>query len=336
MWGDNMAKITKERKVTYYIGIGMVGIGFILFISVFFSAASFMNDPFGGSGIPPFTNSVIGMVFMIAGSVVMNIGAKGAAGSGLLLDPDKAREDLKPFNEAKGGMINDVISNIDAVDQITNSKETREVIKIELHHIKQEADGGENSFENCIPLCFDCHSDVKTYNPKHPKGRKYTEKELISHRNSWYEKVKQSGGITGNPDYQDIDRKTYEKLKSILQSDMMIWLNENNFAGFSFKLDNLDPIREFIYECEKPEFEFIDIDLEGLKHQLCEKTKKFSRLIGKYTFPNGDGWNSIPSDWEIEYPERFDEVVDQIHTATSEIWEGYCELIKLSRRKLLV
>ncbi|MGI6585796.1 MAG: HNH endonuclease [Lutisporaceae bacterium] len=209
-------------------------------------------------------------------------------------------------------------------------------IKIELHHIKQEADGGENSFENCIPLCFDCHSDVKTYNPKHPKGRKYTEKELISHRNSWYEKVKQSGGITGNPDYQDIDRKTYEKLKSILQSDMMIWLNENNFAGFSFKLDNLDPIREFIYECEKPEFEFIDIDLEGLKHQLCEKTKKFSRLIGKYTFPNGDGWNSIPSDWEIEYPERFDEVVDQIHTATSEIWEGYCELIKLSRRKLLV
>jgi hypothetical protein len=125
-----MAKITKERKVTYYIGIGMVGIGFILFISVFFAAASFMNNPFGGSGSPSFSNAVIGMVFMIAGSVVMNIGAKGTAGSGLLLDPDKAREDLKPFNEARGGMINDVISNIDAIDQITNSKETKEVVKI--------------------------------------------------------------------------------------------------------------------------------------------------------------------------------------------------------------
>lgn len=54
----------------------------------------------------------------------------GAAGSGLLLDSDKAREDLKPFSEAKGGMINDVISNIDAIDQITNLNEIKEVIKI--------------------------------------------------------------------------------------------------------------------------------------------------------------------------------------------------------------
>ena len=125
-----MAKITRERKVAYYIGMGMMGIGFLLFISVFFSAASHMNDPFGGGINTSFSNAVIGMILMIAGSIVMNIGAKGTAGSGLLLDPDKAREDLKPFNEAKGGMINDVISNIDAIDQITNFNETTEVIKI--------------------------------------------------------------------------------------------------------------------------------------------------------------------------------------------------------------
>ncbi|HOM42842.1 MAG TPA: zinc ribbon domain-containing protein [Bacillota bacterium] len=125
-----MAKITRERKAAYYIGMGMMGIGFLLFISVFFAAASSMNDPFGGGIYSSFSNAVIGMILMIAGSVVMNIGAKGAAGSGLLLDPDKAREDMKPFNEAKGGMINDVISNIDAIDQITNFNESKEVIKI--------------------------------------------------------------------------------------------------------------------------------------------------------------------------------------------------------------
>lgn len=125
-----MAKITKKRRVTYYIGIGMMILGFILFISVFFSFASFMSSPFEGSGIPSFTNSILGMILMIAGSIVMNIGAKGAAGSGLLLDPDQAREDLKPFNEAKGGMINDVISNIDVVDKITKPNEEKEVIKI--------------------------------------------------------------------------------------------------------------------------------------------------------------------------------------------------------------
>ncbi len=36
--------------------------------------------------------------------------------------------------------------------------------KIELHHIVQKADGGTDTFENCIPLCFDCHAEVKAYN----------------------------------------------------------------------------------------------------------------------------------------------------------------------------
>jgi hypothetical protein len=125
-----MTKISKERKVTYYIGIGMIILGFILFISVFFSAASFMSKPNMSEGGPSFMNAIIGMIFIIGGGIVSNIGAKGAAGSGLLLDPEMAREDLKPFNEAKGGMINDVISNIDVLDQFTSKHEEKEVIKI--------------------------------------------------------------------------------------------------------------------------------------------------------------------------------------------------------------
>lgn len=125
-----MAKITKNRKVTYYIGLGMILVGFILFMSVFFSVASSMNDPFTNSNSNPFMNAVWGMILMITGTIVMNIGAKGAAGSGLLLDPDKAREDLQPFNEATGGMINDVINNIDVVGKITKNFEEKEVIKI--------------------------------------------------------------------------------------------------------------------------------------------------------------------------------------------------------------
>lgn len=55
-------------------------------------------------------------------------------------------------------------------------------LKIELHHIKQVADGGDDSADNCIPLCLDCHAEVKAYNPHHPKGRKFTERELKGHR----------------------------------------------------------------------------------------------------------------------------------------------------------
>jgi len=58
--------------------------------------------------------------------------------------------------------------------------------KIALHHIKQKAYGGDDSFENCIPLCLDCHEDMGKADPKHVTGKHYTERELIMHRNNWY------------------------------------------------------------------------------------------------------------------------------------------------------
>jgi hypothetical protein len=60
-------------------------------------------------------------------------------------------------------------------------------VKVEVHHIKQEADGGANTIENAIVLCFDCHADAGHYNPRHPRGTKYTPQELRKHRDSWWE-----------------------------------------------------------------------------------------------------------------------------------------------------
>ena len=63
---------------------------------------------------------------------------------------------------------------------------------IEIHHIHPRAQGGEDTFENAIPLCFDCHAIVGQYNPKHPKGTKFSEKELIAHRDNWYNTIKEN------------------------------------------------------------------------------------------------------------------------------------------------
>jgi hypothetical protein len=57
---------------------------------------------------------------------------------------------------------------------------------MEIHHIVPEAEGGEDSEENGIPLCFDCHAEVPAYNPKHPKGRRFTSSELRKHRSQWF------------------------------------------------------------------------------------------------------------------------------------------------------
>jgi 5-methylcytosine-specific restriction endonuclease McrA len=36
-------------------------------------------------------------------------------------------------------------------------------LKMELHHIVHRSEGGQDTFENCIPLCFDCHGDMRSY-----------------------------------------------------------------------------------------------------------------------------------------------------------------------------
>jgi hypothetical protein len=65
---------------------------------------------------------------------------------------------------------------------------------MEVHHIKAVADGGQDVYENAIPLCFDCHAIVRQYDPRHPKGIRFSEKELSQHRDNWYTIVAQSGG----------------------------------------------------------------------------------------------------------------------------------------------
>lgn len=62
--------------------------------------------------------------------------------------------------------------------------------KIECHHIVPEANGGSNTFDNCIPLCFDCHAEVGAYNREHPRGTRYSARELKQRREGSYEEIK--------------------------------------------------------------------------------------------------------------------------------------------------
>ncbi|PIR43382.1 hypothetical protein COV24_02975 [candidate division WWE3 bacterium CG10_big_fil_rev_8_21_14_0_10_32_10] len=71
-------------------------------------------------------------------------------------------------------------------------------VKIEVHHIIQEADGGENSLDNAIPVCFECHAEINHYNPRHPKGNKFTPEELKLHKKQWFEICKDTPEVLVN------------------------------------------------------------------------------------------------------------------------------------------
>jgi len=61
--------------------------------------------------------------------------------------------------------------------------------RIEAAHIVAEANDGTSDDENAIPLCFDCHEEIGSYNLRHPKGNKFTAEELVQRRDVLYQLV---------------------------------------------------------------------------------------------------------------------------------------------------
>lgn len=104
-------QISPERKAIFYIGMAVGVIGFLCFISTFFSAASSFGDfsNFEQRGRSMGTRSVVGMVMMIAGGIMANIGRKGLAGAGVKLDPEEARRDVEPWARMTGGVVKDAL-----------------------------------------------------------------------------------------------------------------------------------------------------------------------------------------------------------------------------------
>lgn len=65
-------------------------------------------------------------------------------------------------------------------------------LNIEVHHITPKMQGGQDTFENAIALCFDCHADAGHYFAGHPKGSKLSPNELIKHKEEWFEIVQKN------------------------------------------------------------------------------------------------------------------------------------------------
>ncbi|QDS99052.1 hypothetical protein HG15A2_23420 [Adhaeretor mobilis] len=53
--------------------------------------------------------------------------------------------------------------------------------------MQPKGEGGADEIANAIPLCFECHAEIHSYNDKHPRGRKFRPKELKQHKENWLE-----------------------------------------------------------------------------------------------------------------------------------------------------
>jgi hypothetical protein len=60
---------------------------------------------------------------------------------------------------------------------------------IVVHHIEQKgAKAKLSNIDNAIPLCYDCHGRIKSYNPAHRVGTSYKIAEIKARRNQIYDK----------------------------------------------------------------------------------------------------------------------------------------------------
>ena len=60
-------------------------------------------------------------------------------------------------------------------------------IDIIVHHIVRAEQGGTNTMDNAIPLCYECHARVEHYNAKHPLGSRISPQEQKERREQVYE-----------------------------------------------------------------------------------------------------------------------------------------------------
>ncbi|MGQ9591016.1 MAG: hypothetical protein ACUVYA_12050 [Planctomycetota bacterium] len=65
--------------------------------------------------------AVAGMVLAMAGGIIAAVGAKGLAGSGVILDPEQARKDVEPWSRMAGGVADDALSEVDVVKKLAES-----------------------------------------------------------------------------------------------------------------------------------------------------------------------------------------------------------------------
>ena len=118
-------QISTRRKVLYYGGglLLITGFGSAMFHVGWGMLGGFKNPEFN-ERMPAviLTSMAIAMV----GGFLNEIGKRGLAGSGLILNPDRARKDLKPYSKMAGGMLEDALENRD----LSQSVSPGETIKI--------------------------------------------------------------------------------------------------------------------------------------------------------------------------------------------------------------
>lgn len=211
--------------------------------------------------------------------------------------------------------------------------------KIELHHIIQKCNGGKDTYENCIPLCFDCHADMAKADPKHPKGKHYTNDELVAHKNNWYKKCKESKIYNyGNECLTEEDKELFDKIINSFNEKIKYKL-ANDDVGSIFEFDLFYPLSKLNFYSYDPKNEFNNDVLESLRANLYYNISKFCGFISLNTFPEticnkeyAVSYKWLKINKGNNYVCDVEAISDEINSLADILWKSYIDFYRTGKR----
>ena len=144
---------------------------------------------------------------------------------------------------------------------------------METDHIKPTGEDGTDDIDNALPVCFECHSEIHCYNTAHPRGRKFTEKELRIHKEQWLKICKNNPEIFSQP-FQSSDAGPLNSLIDELEYNM----HACNLLGSSLS------ISQFNEALRRGAISLLELDLKDKINLAYSKTSHLNQLF--YAFIN--------------------------------------------------
>ena len=116
---------------------------------------------------------------------------------------------------------------------------------------------------------------------------------------------------------------------------MSYFLRQHDFR-LHYKAENSAYLHKFVYYyCRRPDFEFMDMDIEASKAMLAEKIDNFlDPLSNAFSCDSIDGFAGFPKEWEQKNWHFYLEFVNRCNELASVAWEAYEDFIRTGRRKL--
>lgn len=190
-------------------------------------------------------------------------------------------------------------------------------INMEFHHIIAKSDGGGDTLDNCLPVCFNCHANIGHYNVQHPKGNKYSALELKGHRDKLYSLIKQGKlpdstvSIDDNYKKIDIDRdiKLFNEINKMISYENFIHQMEMRDMYTGYLTENEIDLMQTIDDFSKnPNHMFLDNQIQDEWLSFVSAMSEFDWYTAEVFFSDLKGENEyifhIPKEHKINFYDR--------------------------------